>query len=127
MGATSLAVGWFYWSTGRANWQTMLFTTLTLSQLALALAIRSEKRSLFRVGFLSNPYMASAIIGSILLQLAAVYVGPFQSVLNTLPLSGSDLAICLVASTVTFWMLEAQKLVRSRKNKAKAPPIDRAL
>src|SRR5690606_10583694 len=70
MGATSLAVGWLYWSAGETNWQTMLFTTLTLSQLTLALAVRSERRSLFSVGVLSNPYLAAAIVGSVLLQMA---------------------------------------------------------
>jgi Ca2+-transporting ATPase len=49
MGLVSLGMGYWDWSNGRATWQTMVFTTLTLSQMGNALAIRSERDSLFRV------------------------------------------------------------------------------
>ena len=117
MGASSLAVGWFYWSEGNENWQTMLFTTMTLSQLGLALAVRSEHKSLFTIGLLSNPYLAAAIGVSTLLQLAVVYGPPLQSIFETVPLTARDLGVCLAASTVTFWALEAEKMLLRRNRK----------
>jgi magnesium-transporting ATPase (P-type) len=45
----SLAVGWWACSTGHPAWQTMVFTTLTLTQMGHVMAIRSERISLFRL------------------------------------------------------------------------------
>lgn len=42
MGLISLGVRYGYWQAGRANWQTMVFTVLILSQMMLALAVRSR-------------------------------------------------------------------------------------
>ncbi len=122
MGAVSLAVGWFYWQAGETNWQTMLFTTLTLSQLGLALAVRSEHKSLFAIGVFSNPYLAAAIGVSALLQLAVVYAPPLQEIFETVSLTAADLAICLAASSATFWALEAEKILLRLFRKRKAPP-----
>ena len=44
MGFLSLGAGYWYWRAGDSNWQTLLFTTLTLSQMAHVMAIRSERR-----------------------------------------------------------------------------------
>jgi Ca2+-transporting ATPase len=121
MGGSSLAVGWFYWSAGETNWQTMLFTTMTLSQLSLALAVRSESKSLFAIGLLSNPYLAAAIGVSVLLQMAVVYTAPLQAIFDTVPLTARDLATCLAASTATFWALEAEKILLHSRQKRKAP------
>src|SRR5690606_23969172 len=41
--------------TGLEHWQTMVFTVLCFSQLWHVMAIRSEKRSLFKLGLFSNP------------------------------------------------------------------------
>src|SRR5690606_35053067 len=110
-----------YWRAGEPNWQTMLFTTLTLSQLTLALAVRSERKSLFSVGLWSNPYLAAAVGVSVLLQMAVVYTAPLQAIFETVPLSGGGLAVCLVASTATFWALEAEKLLLRLRHKTKSP------
>lgn len=121
MGAASLCVGWIYWDAGNTNWRTMLFTTLTLSQLTLALAIRSDKQSIFQLGFFTNPYLAAALVGSTALQLAAVYLEPLQNVLDTSPLSPQDLLTCLLVSTVTLWMVELEKVVLGYSSKLKSP------
>ena len=124
MGATSLGVGWFYWQAGEPQWQTTLFTTLTLSQLGLALAVRSERKSLFSIGLMSNPFLAAAIVSSMLLQLAAVYLGPLQGIFNTVSLSLQDMAVCAVASTATMWLLEAEKLFSRRSARHKNTPAN---
>ncbi len=60
MGIVSLGMGYWAWSTGRHDWQTMIFTTLTLSQMGHALAIRSgrrigfQDRSIFKPGFVGS-------------------------------------------------------------------------
>jgi Ca2+-transporting ATPase len=116
MGLGSLAVGYFYWHAGRENWQTMLFTTLTLSQMSLALAVRSESESLFRIGLFSNRPLLAAIALSVVLQMAAVYTPFLQKYLGTQPLAAGDLALAIVVSTSVFWALEIEKAWKRRSS-----------
>ena len=98
---------------GSAHWQTMVFTVLTLSQLAHVLAIRSEKESLFTIGFFSNPAMAAAVLVTLLLQMATIYVPVLNPIFRTQPLSLHELALCLALSSVVFFAVEIEKyLVR---------------
>ena len=62
MACLSIGVGYGYWRADHPNWQTMVFTTLTISQMAHVMAIRSERNSLFRIGFLSNKPLLGAVI-----------------------------------------------------------------
>lgn len=116
MGFISLGVGYGYWLADRANWQTMVFTVLTLSQMALALATRSEHDSLFRIGWLSNKAMLGAVSLTLVLQLAVVYLPFLQPIFETTALSIEDLLLGLGLSTLPFWSIELKKwLMRLRK------------
>jgi Ca2+-transporting ATPase len=114
MGLVSLLMGFWAWSTGNPTWQTMVFTTLTLSQMGNALAIRSDRESLFSIGLLSNKPLLGAVLLTFVLQLAVVYVPFLQEIFKTVSLSPADLAISLVLSTVVFWGVELEKWVSRR-------------
>jgi Ca2+-transporting ATPase len=109
MGLVSLGLGYWAWSSGRATWQTMVFTTLALSQMGNALAIRSERDSLFRLGLLSNKPLLATVLLTLFLQLAVVYVPALQRILKTVALPPADLAISLIMSSVVFWGVELEK------------------
>ena len=109
MGLVSLGVGYYYWSIGNPNWQTIVFTTLTLSQMGNALALRSELESIFKLGFLSNKSLLNAVLLTLVLQLAVIYVPFLQSVFKTNPLTAAELAISLLLSTIVFWAIELNK------------------
>jgi Ca2+-transporting ATPase len=109
MGLVSLGVGYYYYSIGNANWQTIIFTILTLSQMGNALALRSERDSIFKIGFLSNKSMLYAVLLTLILQLAVIYVPFLQSVFKTTPLTIPDLVISLLLSTIVFWGVEIDK------------------
>ncbi len=99
--------------TGSAHWQTMVFTVLTLSQLAHVMAIRSEKESIFVIGFFSNPAMAATLIFTFALQMATLYLPILNPVFKTQPLEMRELALCLILSSVVFFAVETEKyLVR---------------
>ena len=104
----SLIVGYSMWNTNNPHWQTALFTTLTFSQVALALAMRSERTSAFRDG-LSNRALAVAVSMSAVLQLAVVYLDPLQSVFDTSALPIRELGICIIAGSLSFWAVEVAK------------------
>ncbi len=102
---------WAYHS-GNAHWQTMVFTVLTLSQLTQVMAIRSSRESLFTLGLGSNRPLLGAVLLTIGLQLAVIYVPFFQSIFKTDALTLKELAICftlpfavLIAVEIEKWMV----------------------
>ena len=116
MGLVSLLSGYWYWqghSTNEyhASWGTIVFTVLTLSQMGHALAIRSSRDSLFSIGLLSNVPLLLSVLLTLALQLAVIYHPFFQQVFRTTALSWSDLLLCVLLSTVVFWVAELDKLV----------------
>jgi Ca2+-transporting ATPase len=116
MALVSLGVGVWYQQTAPEIWQTMVFTTLTLSQMSHVMAIRSGDESLFRVGLLSNKPLLGAVILTFVLQLLAIYVPFFQGFLETEALPIADFAIAVALSTLIFWGVEVEKWLARRKS-----------
>jgi Ca2+-transporting ATPase len=122
MGIVSLGMGWRAFRAGDPAWQTMVFMTVTMSQLFQSLAVRSQRDSIFHIGFHTNPALAATVVGTLLLQLAVVYLPFCQNVFKTVPLSPRDLGISLVLSTSVFWAVELDKLRLRRKERRPARP-----
>jgi len=114
LGLVSLGVGLWAWRAGNPAWQTMVFTTLTLSQMGNVLAVRSERDSLFSIGLRSNLALLGTVLLTIALQLAVVYVPFLQEIFNTQALSLAELAISLVISTIVLWAVEMAKWLQRR-------------
>ena len=96
-------------------WQTMVFTVLTISQLFHSLAVRSETASLFRIGLFSNLPMLGAVLLTVLLQLAVIYVPALNDIFYTQPLPLLDLLICIGLSSLVLFAVEIEKwLIRRR-------------
>ncbi len=96
-------------SQGSANWQTMVFTTLTFSQLVHVLVIRSERDSVFTIGFFSNPILIITIVLTIALQLTVIYTPVLQTIFKTQPLTAIELGMCALLSSVVFFAVEIEK------------------
>jgi len=111
MGVVSIGMGWRAFRAGDPAWQTMVFMTVTMTQLFQSLAVRSQRDSIFRIGFHTNPALAATVVGTLALQLAVVYVPFAQSIFRTVPLSPRDLGISLALSTSVFWAVELDKLL----------------
>jgi Ca2+-transporting ATPase len=105
-----LSTGYWYWQVSHeSNWQTMLFTTLTFSELWIVLAVRSDRDSLLRVGLLSNKSMLGAVTLTFGLHLAVIYIPFLQAIFQTQNLSLWDLGLSLGVSSSVFWVVEFQK------------------
>jgi Ca2+-transporting ATPase len=115
MGAVSLGVGFWGWRMDVPAWQTILFTTLTLSQMANAMVIRSGRESLFTLGFFSNMAMLGAVLLTFVLQMAVIYWAPLQSIFETTALTATELLISLGLSGVVFVAVEIEKWVKRRR------------
>lgn len=116
MAIVTLTMQWYAISHSGSHWQTMAFTVLCFSQLGHVVAIRSNRESVFTMGFLSNKSMLVALVVTILLQLMVIYLPFFNTVFRTQPLTAHELLITVVASSVVFWAVEVEKVFRrSRK------------
>ena len=105
---------WAYNSTqGSSNpdsWKTMVFTTLCISQMGHALAVRSHHRLTIELNPFSNPYLLASVVVTTLLQLVLIYVPPIRSFFGTEVLTGQQLLICFGFSLLIFVWVELEKL-----------------
>jgi Ca2+-transporting ATPase len=114
IGGLSLGAQAWAWHGGSENWQTIVFTVLTFSQLVHALVIRSETESLFAIGLFSNPQLLLAVLLTIVLQLVVIYVPFFNDVFQTSPLEMRELLVCFLLPLVVFVLVELEKLASRR-------------
>jgi Ca2+-transporting ATPase len=100
-------------------WSTMVFTTLALAQMGNALAIRSDRLTLFQLGIFTNPALIGAVVLTFALQMAVVYVPFLQRIFGTTALTFGELLLSLGLSTIVFIVVELVKWIkqlRQRKN-----------
>ncbi len=121
IGGLCLGVQAWAIASGHAHWQTMVFTVLTLSQMAHVMAIRSETDALWRIGVASNRPLLGAVLLTFALQMAVVYVPALNPIFKTEPLSLAELAICLGAAMVVGVAVEIEKAWR--RSRAAAPAL----
>lgn len=109
LGVLSLSVGFWQYSIGNADWQTMVFTTLTFGQMAAVLSLRSESESFFTIGFKRNPFLWGSVALTVLLQLAVTYVPFLQELFGTQPLTMTEMLTCIGLGLIMLLAVEAEK------------------
>lgn len=109
IGALALGLGAWYFFTGRPEWQTMIFTSLAFMQVFQALASRSDKESLFKMGVMTNPLLAGMALLVTALQLAVIYIPALANFFEVVPLSLCDLAIAMSMGVIVFLVMELNK------------------
>ncbi|MGB5178171.1 MAG: cation-translocating P-type ATPase [Gammaproteobacteria bacterium] len=114
IGVISIGTQAWSYTRGDAHWQTMVFTVLTISQLFHSLAIRSERESLFSIGLSSNPAMLGAVLLTMALQLAVIYVPVLNPVFHTQALPLADLLLCVALSSMVLVAVEIEKFMIRR-------------
>mgnify|MGYP001609999131 FL=1 len=97
---------------GNPHGPSMVFTTLTLAQMAHVLAIRSERDSLLALGLRSNLALLGAVLLTLALQLATLYVPALNPIFRTEPLSALELGLCFGAAALVLLAVELEKLLR---------------
>lgn len=114
IGGISIAAMAWAISREAVYWQTVVFTVLTVSQLFHSFAVRSESASLFQTGVLSNLPMLGAVILTLLLQMAVIYVPALNTIFHTQPLPMFDLVVCLILSSLVLVAVEIEKWLARR-------------
>ncbi len=100
--------------------QTMAFTTLVLFSLFTVFNSRSDDRSAF-TGLFSNGWLWAAVLLSLVLQAAVVYVPFLQKAFSTVALSSGDWLVCAAVASSVLWLRELSKLITRAQVRAVAP------
>jgi Ca2+-transporting ATPase len=96
------------WVTG----QTMAFCVLALSQLVHVLNVRSNKHSIFQIGFTTNPRIIMAIVISAMAQLSVVCIPFLAKVFKVTTLNFGQWMWVLILSLMPLVVVEILKLLR---------------
>lgn len=89
----------------------MAFTTLMFFSLFTVFNARSDERSAF-TGLFSNKWLWGAVMLSMLLQVAVIYVPFLQLAFSTTSLSFGDWLDCAAMASSVLWLRELSRLVR---------------
>ncbi len=100
------------------KWDTLILTTIIFAQLFQALAIRSNRDSLFRIGLLSNKPLLAAALLIVGLQLLVIYAPFLRSLFQVAPLSAEELALAIGGSSLVLWAIEIEKWLARRKGRS---------
>jgi Ca2+-transporting ATPase len=100
--------------------QTMLFTTMVLSQLLHAFNFRSATSTVFSLNTFKNKWLVLAFIGSLSAQLAIVYIPVLQTIFHTVPLALEHWLVIVVAAFIPVLVIDITKVVLARRN----PPAE---
>ena len=97
--------------------QTMAFNTVVFFSLFVVFNARSDKQSAF-VGLFSNKWLWGAVLLSLLLQVAVIYIPFLQQAFSTVSLSPGDWLLCAAVASSVLWLRELSKIVvRARENR----------
>lgn len=112
------SLGVLYWALGNGTplpkIQTLIFTLVVVSLMFNAFNWRSERYSVFSLGIFTNKFLIYAILSTIILQLAAIYVPFMQMAFRTVPLSLSDWAMIIPLASTTLIAMEFTKYLEWR-------------
>lgn len=92
--------------------QTLAFLTLSISQLFHAFNLRSREKSIFQVGFFSNPYLFGAVVIGIGLQLCLVHIPVLNNWFHLQPISGKEWLFVLGLSLIPLLLNEVIKAIK---------------
>lgn len=110
-GMGTLGIFYMYLPQGVELARAMAFTGLVVFQMWNCLICRSETRSLFSAGLLSNKYLIAGIAVSLLLQGVILYVPFFKGIFVSAAPSVNDWIVILLVSSSVFILIEARKLL----------------
>ncbi|MGC0336065.1 cation-translocating P-type ATPase [Streptomyces sp. SLBN-8D4] len=102
---------------------TMVQAGIVLSQFFNALAVRTERQGILKVGLLSNPALLAAGGFGVALMAAISYLPALQAVFNTAPLDAVDWAVLAALGTLPLFADEIRKAwLRRRDARRKGAP-----
>jgi magnesium-transporting ATPase (P-type) len=93
----------------------MTFAGIVACQVGTALAARTDRVSLLRIGPLSNRLLLAGIAFELAVTAVAIYVPAAQTVLGTRPLHAAELAVLACFPVVVWGVDELYRMVLRRR------------
>ncbi|MGQ0480266.1 MAG: cation-translocating P-type ATPase [Pseudonocardia sp.] len=116
---TASCLGLALWAASEGRpWQTLLFATLALTQLGVALTTRSDRTPFWRMSPRGNPFLYAAVAASAAATLAAIYLPGLSDLLHTQPLTPLELALAVAVAAVPAVGIELAELAAARRHVA---------
>jgi Ca2+-transporting ATPase len=109
----TISVFRFFLPSGIEKARTGAFTVMAFTQLFNVLNMRSLKKSIFNVGFLTNKYIVASLSASVVLLAMVLYVPFFQGVFKFSRLSLFELGSIVLLSSFVFWLGELYKRIKN--------------
>ncbi len=95
---------------------TLVHAGIVLSQFFVALAVRTDRQSLLRIGPLSNPWLPAAGCFGIAVMAGISYLPPLQELFNTAPLDVGDWALLAGLGVLVLLAEELRKAWLRRRH-----------
>ncbi|WP_379153230.1 calcium-translocating P-type ATPase, SERCA-type [Paenibacillus sp. sgz5001063] len=99
--------------------QSVAFATLVMAQLIHVFDCRSS-RSVFHRNPFQNKYLVLAVLSSVLLMLAVMYLPVLQPVFKTVPLSFREWCLVLVTAGIPTFLMGAGSVWGGKKNRSRS-------
>lgn len=100
----------------RVEAQTVAVTTIILFQMLYLLNCRSLTQTFWRIGLFSNRWVYIGMLATLGLQLAFVYLAPFNRLFHTQPLDIADWAMSGAVALAGFFIISLEKWYWREKN-----------
>ncbi|MHB1314612.1 MAG: calcium-translocating P-type ATPase, PMCA-type [Christensenellales bacterium] len=94
---------------------TTAFATLGLVQLAHTFTLRSDAKSIFKLGFFTNKFLLWAVIGAVLMQIVIIIVPAFNNIFKVTQMNWEEWLITITASLLIIPLVELYKWIIRRK------------
>ena len=97
--------------------RTQLFTSIVLMELANAVSARSLKYTVFKVGVFKNKFLWVAILSSLAMQLAVLYIPGVQGLFDVTYPDAFDWIVAITSTLIVFFSIETGKYIASKRRK----------
>lgn len=113
-GTSSLFIFYTFLPLGVDIARTAAFTGMVVFEKVSVFAFRSLTQPCTQIGWLSNPFLIGAFSISLLIQVAAVYWSPLQTLLQTVPIGWEQWVLIAVTAVPILIVPEAFKVLSNR-------------
>ena len=96
---------------------TTAFATLGLVQLAHTFALRSDTKSIFKLGFITNKFLLFSVLGAVFLQVIVIVVPAFNDIFKVTQLNLDEWLIAIIVSLSIIPLVELQKWINVRRKR----------
>ena len=117
---TILLLGTYFYTLYNYNLmeaRTQLFTSIVLMELANAICARSLKYTVFKVGVFKNKFLWVAILSSLAMQLAVLYIPGVQGLFDVTYPDAFDWIVAITSTLIVFFSIETGKYIASKRRK----------